>query len=111
MYTPNLVSILFYDQLLSIFKFDDVMPTSRMERYSVELLIFIAATAAREKSHKVSHITVFLVFNRRHRSHDYLQLPCWWERTSFCVAACAYYKNGEFMLCVRLHKENWRQSG
>ena len=30
MYTPNLVSILFYDQPLSIFKFDDVMPTSRI---------------------------------------------------------------------------------
>ena len=29
MYTPSLVSILFYDQPLSIFKFDDVMPTSR----------------------------------------------------------------------------------
>ena len=32
MYTPNLVSILFYDQPLSIFKFDDVMPTSRIVR-------------------------------------------------------------------------------
>ena len=30
MYTPNLVSILFCGQPLSIFKFDDVMPTSRM---------------------------------------------------------------------------------
>ena len=30
MYIPNLVSILFYDQPLSIFKFDDVMPTSRI---------------------------------------------------------------------------------
>ena len=30
MYTPNLVSILFYDRPLSIFKFDDVMPTSRI---------------------------------------------------------------------------------
>ena len=28
MYTLNLVSILFYDQPLSILKFDDVMPTS-----------------------------------------------------------------------------------
>ena len=32
MYTPNLVSILFYDQPLSIFKFDDVMPTSRIDK-------------------------------------------------------------------------------
>ena len=31
MYTPNLVSILFCDQPLSIFKFDDVMPTSRIK--------------------------------------------------------------------------------
>ena len=30
MYTPNLVSILFYDQPLRIFKFDDIMPTSRI---------------------------------------------------------------------------------
>ena len=54
---------------------------------------------------------IFLVFNIRHRSCDYLQPPCWWEITSFCVAACAYCKNGEFMLCAILHGANWRQSG
>ena len=37
MYTPNLVSILFYDPRLSIFKFDDVMPTSRIENYPTSL--------------------------------------------------------------------------
>ena len=36
MYTPNLVSILFYDQPLSIFKFDDIMPTSRILRARVK---------------------------------------------------------------------------
>ena len=38
MYTSNLVSILFYDQPLSIFKFDDIMPTSRIQicRYSYD---------------------------------------------------------------------------
>ena len=30
MYNPNLASILFYDQPLSISNFDDVMPTSRI---------------------------------------------------------------------------------
>ena len=36
MYTSNLVSILFYDQPLSIFKFDDVMPTSRIHSDAAE---------------------------------------------------------------------------
>ena len=57
------------------------------------------------------YVIDILGFQIRHRSRDYLKPPCWWEGTSFCVAACAHCKNGEFMLCARLHEENWRQSG
>ena len=41
MYTPNLVSILFYDQPLSILKFDDVMPTSRMNDVKTKYISYL----------------------------------------------------------------------
>ena len=53
MYTPNLVSILLYHQPLSIFKFDDVMPTSRIEhllRLGIKFVLVFDGTPPEIKS-------------------------------------------------------------
>ena len=63
MYTPNLVSILFDDQPLSIFKFDDVMPTLRIVSRFFRFQVIISRHMQRnEYSLKMN---VFFVLRQR----------------------------------------------